>query len=287
MSLSFVFRTIALDGQTIRTAVRAGSPDKVPLLIFNGIGANLELVMPFVRALDKDLEIIAFDVPGVGGSSTPSIPYRFPGLAKLAARMLDYLDYGQVNVIGVSWGGALAQQFARDYPERCKKLVLAATSAGAVMIPGKPRVLWRMASPRRYLQPSYGVHIAADIYGGAFRRDPKLALAHASKVRSGGKLGYYWQLFAGMGWTSIHWLHKIRQPTLVLAGDDDPIIPLLNMRLLAWRIPNSELHVIDDGHLFLVTRAEVVAPIIMKFLAEERQPAVMHPQNVTVVRGQP
>ncbi|MBD9396732.1 poly(3-hydroxyalkanoate) depolymerase [Pseudomonas sp. PDM11] len=285
MSSAFVFRTIVLDQQTIRTAVRPGSPDKVPLLIFNGIGANLELVMPFVNALDKDQEIIAFDVPGVGGSSTPSIPYRFPGLAKLAARMLDYLDYGQVNAIGVSWGGALAQQFARDYPERCKKLVLAATSAGAVMIPGKPKVLWRMASPRRYLQPSYGVHIAADIYGGAFRRDPKLALSHASKVRSGGKLGYYWQLFAGMGWTSIHWLHKIRQPTLVLAGNDDPIIPLLNMRLLAWRIPNSELHVIDDGHLFLVTRAEVVAPIIMKFLAEERQPAIMHPQNVTA-RGQ-
>ncbi|GLX12250.1 poly(3-hydroxyalkanoic acid) depolymerase [Pseudomonas straminea] len=286
MSSAFVFRTIVLDQQTIRTAVRPGSPDKVPLLIFNGIGANLELVMPFVNALDKDQEIIAFDVPGVGGSSTPSIPYRFPGLAKLAARMLDYLDYGRVNAIGVSWGGALAQQFARDYPERCKKLVLAATSAGAMMIPGKPKVLWRMASPRRYLQPSYGVHIAADIYGGAFRRDPKLALSHASKVRSGGKLGYYWQLFAGMGWTSIHWLHKIRQPTLVLAGDDDPIIPLLNMRLLAWRIPNSELHVIDDGHLFLVTRAEVVAPIIMKFLAEERQPAIMHPQNVTA-RGQP
>lgn len=287
MSLAFTFRTIALDGQTIRTAVRPGSPDKVPLLIFNGIGANLELVMPFVRALDDDLEIIAFDVPGVGGSSTPNIPYRFPGLAKLAARMLDYLDYGQVNAIGVSWGGALAQQFARDYPERCKKLVLAATSAGAVMIPGKPKVLWRMASPRRYLQPSYGVHIAADIYGGAFRRDPKLALSHASKVRSGGKLGYYWQLFAGMGWTSIHWLHKIRQPTLVLAGDDDPIIPLLNMRLLAWRIPNSELHVIDDGHLFLVTRAEVVAPIIMRFLDEERQPAVMHPQGAAMARGRP
>lgn len=287
MSSAFVFRIIVLDQQTIRTAVRPGSPDKVPLLIFNGIGANLELVMPFVNALDKDQEIIAFDVPGVGGSSTPSIPYRFPGLAKLAARMLDYLDYGQVNAIGVSWGGALAQQFACDYPERCKKLVLAATSAGAVMIPGKPKVLLRMASPRRYLQPSYGVHIAADIYGGAFRRDPKLALSHVSKVRSGGKLGYYWQLFAGMGWTSIHWLHKIRQPTLVLAGDDDPIIPLLNMRLLAWRIPNSELHVIDDGHLFLVTRAEVVAPIIMKFLAEERQPAVMHPYNVTATRGQP
>lgn len=280
MTQPFVFRTINLDGQLLRTAVRPGNLDVPPLLICNGIGANLELVLPFVKALNPELEVIAFDVPGVGGSSTPTLPYRFRGLAKLIARMLDYLDYGQVNVIGVSWGGALAQQFAYDYPERCKKLVLAATSAGALMIPGKPKVLWRMASPRRYLQPSYTVHIAADIYGGAFRRDPELAMSHASKIRSGGKLGYYWQMFAGLGWTSAHWLHRIRQPTLVLAGDDDPIIPLVNMRLLAWRIPNAVLHVIDDGHLFLITRAAVVAPIIMGFLEEEPQRAIMHPQAV-------
>lgn len=278
MSNAFIFRTIELDGQRIRTAVRPGNGTLTPLLLFNGIGANLELVFPFVQALSPDLEVIAFDVPGVGGSSTPSTPYRFPGLAKLAARMLDYLDYGQVCALGVSWGGALAQQFAHDYPERCKKLVLCATSAGAVMIPGKPKVLMRMASPRRYIQPSYGVHIAPDIYGGAFRRDPGLAMKHAAKVRSSGKVGYYWQLAAGLGWTSIHWLHKIKQPTLVLAGDDDPIIPLANMRLIAWRIPNAELHVIDDGHLFLVTRAETVAPIIMKFLEEERQRAIIHPR---------
>ncbi|HLV17903.1 MAG TPA: poly(3-hydroxyalkanoate) depolymerase [Pseudomonas sp.] len=277
MSQSFVFRTIILDNQTLRTAVRPGSSHLPPLLICNGIGANLELVLPFVNALPADLEVIAFDVPGVGGSSTPLLPYRFCGLARLMARMLDYLNYGQVNVIGVSWGGALAQQFARDYPERCKKLVLAATSAGAFMVPGKPRVLLRMASPRRYLQPSYGAKIAPHIYGGAFRRDPELALEHASKIRSGGKLGYYWQLFAGLGWTSLPWLHRIRQPTLILAGDDDPIIPLVNMRLLAWRIPNAELHVIDDGHLFLVTRAQAVAPIIMAFLEEEPKRAVMHP----------
>lgn len=129
MPQPFIFRTIDLDGQAIRTAVRPGKPHLTPLLIFNGIGANLELVFPFVQALDPDLEVIAFDVPGVGGSSTPSRPYRFPGLAKLTARMLDYLDYGQVNAVGVSWGGALAQQFAYDYPERCKKLILAATAA--------------------------------------------------------------------------------------------------------------------------------------------------------------
>jgi poly(3-hydroxyalkanoate) depolymerase len=279
MSQPFIFRTIELDGNTIRTAVRPGKAHLTPLLVFNGIGANLELIFPFVNALDPDLEVIAFDVPGVGGSSTPSTPYRFPGLSKLAARMLDYLDYGQVCAIGVSWGGALAQQFAYDHPERCKKLILCATAAGAVMVPGKPKVLMLMASPRRYIQPSYGAHIAPEIYGGAFRRDKTLALSFASKVRSSGKLGYYWQLFAGMGWTSIHWLHKIKQPTLVLAGDDDPLIPLINMRMLAWRIPNSQLHVLDDGHLFLITRAETVAPIIMKFLQEERQRAIMHPQH--------
>ena len=274
---SFVFRTIELEGQFLRTAVRPGKGNLPPLLVFNGIGANLELVFPFVKALDPDLEVIAFDVPGVGGSSTPMTPYRFPGLAKLAARMLDYLNYGQVNVIGVSWGGALAQQFARDYPERCKKLILAATAAGAVMVPGKPKVLLKMASPRRYIQPSHGVKIAADIYGGAFRRDPKLAMSHAAKVRSSGKVGYDWQLLSGLGWLSIHWLHKIRQTTLGLAGDDDPIIPLINMRMIAWRIPNAELHVIDDGHLFLITRADAVAPIIMRFLAEEKQRAVIKP----------
>nr|AAM63408.1 PHA depolymerase [Pseudomonas putida] len=282
MPQPYIFRTVELDNQSIRTAVRPGKPHLTPLLIFNGIGANLELVFPFIDALDPDLEVIAFDVPGVGGSSTPRNPYRFPGLAKLTARMLENLDYGQVNVIGVSWGGALAQQFAHDYPERCKKLVLAATAAGAVMVPGKPKVLWMMASPRRYVQPSHVIRIAPMIYGGGFRRDPDLAMHHAAKVRSGGKLGYYWQLFAGLGWTSIHWLHKIRQPTLVLAGDDDPLIPLINMRLLAWRIPNAQLHIIDDGHLFLITSAEAVAPIIMKFLQEERQRAVMHPRPASV-----
>jgi poly(3-hydroxyalkanoate) depolymerase len=279
MPQTFIFRTIELDGQFLRTAVRRGKSYMPPLLVFNGIGANLELVFPFVKALDPDMEVIVFDAPGVGGSSTPKTPFRFPGLAKLAARMLDYLDYGQVNVIGVSWGGALAQQFAHDYPERCKKLILAATSAGMAMVPGKPKVLLKMASPRRYIQPSHVIKIAPDIYGGAFRRDPDLARSHAAKVRSSGKMGYYWQLAAGIAWTSIHWLHKIHQPTLVLAGDDDPIIPLVNMRMIAWRIPNAELHVIDDGHLFLITRADAVAPIIMRFLHEERQPAVIRPRT--------
>ena len=89
MSQPFVYRTIELDGGHLRVAIRPGKADLPPLLVFNGIGANLELLFPFVRALDPDMEVIAFDVPGVGGSSLPSLPYRFSDLAKRVSRMLD------------------------------------------------------------------------------------------------------------------------------------------------------------------------------------------------------
>ena len=77
---------IDLDGQLLRVAVRPGSDASPPLLLFNGIGANLELVEPFVAALD-DVTVIIFDVPGVGGSPAPLIPYRFSTLAVLADKL--------------------------------------------------------------------------------------------------------------------------------------------------------------------------------------------------------
>jgi pimeloyl-ACP methyl ester carboxylesterase len=111
-------QTIDLDGQLLRVAVRPGSDASPPLLLFNGIGANLELVEPFVAALD-DVIVIIFDVPGVGGSPAPLIPYRFSTLAVLSDKLLTRLGYtGPVDVLGVSWGGALAQQFAHLYPQR-------------------------------------------------------------------------------------------------------------------------------------------------------------------------
>ena len=83
---------------------------------------------------------VVFDIPGVGGSKKALKPYRFSGLAKLASSVLDKRDIrDSVDVPGVSWGGALSQQFAKDYPDRCDKLVLAATSTGAIM----SRDVWR------------------------------------------------------------------------------------------------------------------------------------------------
>lgn len=262
----FVFHTVVVGSHAIRVCVRPGKPHLTPLLLFNGIGASLELVFPFIQALDPELEVIAFDVPGVGKSSTPALPYTFKRLARIVSKMLDDLDYEEVDVAGVSWGGFLAQQFALSYPKRCRKLILAATSSGVAMVPPSLKVLALMSSPLRYTNPAYGAKIAPEIYGGVFRDNKDLADAHARTMKTSGGRGYYYQMMAVYFWTSIHWLHKIKQPTLVLAGNDDPLIPLINMRVMAGLIPDSTLHVINDGHLFLITQAKVVSPIIMDFL---------------------
>jgi pimeloyl-ACP methyl ester carboxylesterase len=100
-----------VEGQTLRVGIRRGDKARPPLLLFNGIGANIELVQPFLDALDG-FEAIIFDVPGVGGSPSPWLPYRPSTLARLSAQLLDKLGHAQVDVLGLSWGGALAQQFA-------------------------------------------------------------------------------------------------------------------------------------------------------------------------------
>lgn len=254
-------------GQMLRVGVRRGQKARTPLLLFNGIGANIELVEPFVNALDGSGAVI-FDVPGVGGSPAPRLPYRPSMLARLTARLLDQLGHEQVDVLGVSWGGALAQQFAFQHGKRCRRLVLAATSPGHVMVPGKLSALLKMATPRRYKDAEYMKLIAGEIYGGALRSSPELVLGHLRHVRWSSDYGYYLQLIAGFGWTSLPWLHLLAQPTLVMAGTDDPIVPLVNGRILARLIPDARLLTIDDGHLFLVTSAIESAAKVSEFLAK-------------------
>jgi poly(3-hydroxyalkanoate) depolymerase len=174
-----------------------------------------------------------------------------------------------VDVLGVSWGGALAQQFAHQYPDRCRRLILAATSAGAFMVPGHPSALLKLLSPKRYQNPDFLHEFGPALYGGAYRSDPGLLRAHSQKFRPPGGLGYAYQLLAGWGWTSVHWLRTLHQPTLVMHGTDDPIVPLVNAKLLAFLIRHARLHVVDDGHLFIVTRATEIAPVVRAFLDGE------------------
>src|SRR5690349_6555390 len=129
-SLQAQTRTITVRGQRLRVAIRKGGGTRTPLLLLNGFGVNLEVLQPFVDALDPAMEVIRFDVPGTGGSPAPRFPYRLSGHAWLVSKMLNQLGYQQVDVLGVSWGGALAQQFAFQYSRRCRRLILVSTATG-------------------------------------------------------------------------------------------------------------------------------------------------------------
>jgi len=279
-------RTVAIGGQLIRVAVRPARrglpglpglhrghsqrsrPPRTPLLLINGIGASLELLQPFVDEVDPALEVIRFDVPGVGGSPLPVAPYRFTGLCRLIGALLTELGHDRADVLGISWGGAVAQHFAAFQRARCRKLVLVGTATGAIMVPARPSVLARMATPRRYTDRGYLGQVAGDLYGGSARTDPgRVTAAMNAHNRVGSSRGYLYQLTAGLGWTSVPFLPMLRQPTLVLSGNDDPIIPVANARLMHRLIPDSTLHIYAGGHLALVTEAAELAPVVSRFLA--------------------
>ncbi|HEU4426923.1 MAG TPA: poly(3-hydroxyalkanoate) depolymerase [Pilimelia sp.] len=261
-------RFVEVDGVRLRTSVRGSGP---PLLLITGLGASLDFAVQFERELAaQGLQVISFDAPGVGQSTPYAWPRRMPGIARTVHKMLGALGYDRVDVFGVSLGGVVAQELAYRVPEAARRLVLAATGPGLGGVPGSPRVLLELATPRRYYRPDYYRRIAGRIYGGAARRDPD-ALLHGSVARFIERpsiRGYLGQLYAIGGWTSMPWLHRLRQPTLVLAGDDDPIVPLVNGRLLAWRIPRARLHVVaGGGHLFLLERPAETAAVVADFLA--------------------
>jgi poly(3-hydroxyalkanoate) depolymerase len=263
-------RSVTAGGRTLRIAVRPGTDAAAPppLLLMNGIGASLEVLEPFVDALDPRRTVIRFDVPGVGGSPRPLVPYNLATFSPVVARALTRLGFDEpVDVLGLSWGGALAQHFAVQHRNRCRRLVLAATATGTLMVPADPRVLARMLTPRRHRDPDYARSIAGEIYGGTMRTHPERAarVLH-SHTRLGPRRGYYYQLAASTGWSSLPFLKLIRQPTLIVAGDDDPIVPVVNARIMARFLPDARLHVYSGGHIALITEADELAPVIEKFL---------------------
>ena len=244
-----------------------------PFLLINGIGATGDLFDPF-RAHLTDRETITFDAPGVGGSSTPSYPPTMRRLARIVAELIDQLGHRKVDVLGLSWGGALAQELTHRHPNRVRRLVLAATMPGWTSIPGRPAAMSILMSPMRYYSPEYLRRVAPTLYGGIIAERPDLLDEHARQRSSNppSQVGYLYQLSALRRWTSLPWLHGLAHPTLVLAGDDDPIIPIANARLMAHQLPAGRLHTVSGGgHLFLFTRAEEMAEIVQQHLTTDAE----------------
>lgn len=258
-----------IGGRTLRVAHwRLDKPsDHPPLLFFNGIGANIEAVAPLAEML-TERGFVMFDMPGTGESPDPTIPYNPFTMSWTATQILDRLGLEEVDVMGVSWGGAMAQHYALQYPGRTRRLVLVATTAGMLMVPGNPAALTKMANPRRYIDPKFMNEHFQTLYGGvdkdgaAHQKD-----SHIGRLKPPSPRGYFYQLIAMLGWTSLPALPFLNKEVLIMMGDDDQIVPLVNGKILNTAIRNSRLEVIaGGGHLFLLTHADESVAALREFL---------------------
>ncbi|NNC73174.1 MAG: alpha/beta fold hydrolase [Sphingomonadaceae bacterium] len=237
-----------------------------PILFFNGIGANTEVAAPLPERLN-DRDFITFDMPGVGDSPETAVPYNAIWMARISALILDRYGMGEIDVMGVSWGGAMAQQFALQHGRRVNRLILVATTAGMIMVPGKFEALSKMIDPRRYIDPEFMKKHFATLYGGT--HDPHDSKGHVHRIKPPSKMGYFLQLLAIAGWTSAPFLPFMNIPTLIMTGDRDPIVRPINGQILHALIPNSQLEIVPDGgHLFMLSHAEEFVAHVRRFLGE-------------------
>ena len=195
-------------------------------------------------------------------------------LSRVKAIMNHYGSLLGVAAMALDAGGAMAQQFALQNGDRTNKLILVATSAGMLMVPGNPASLIKMADPRRYIDPDFMAKHFKTLYGGMVGNKSE----HINRLKPPSKTGYFYQLMAMMGWTSAPFLPFLKTETLIMMGDDDQIVPLANGKFLNFLIPNSELFVVKDGgHLFLLSHVEQSIAAIRGFLdrsvTEARQAA--------------
>jgi pimeloyl-ACP methyl ester carboxylesterase len=191
-----------------------------PLLLINGMTRPMRSWDRFTREV-PGRTVVSFDAPGLGASPRPPLPLSIPRLAALAVAVLNAAGLDRADVMGFSHGGAVAQQLARDAPDRVSRLILVSTSCGVGATPGpRGETLHALGTP------------SAGGYPWPFP-DP---------------LGFLWQLLAFSSWSSIPFLGAIRAPTLVVCGTRDRVVPPINSRVLAGRIPDASLVMLPGGH---------------------------------------
>ena len=228
------------------------------LLLLNGLGGLIRTFDPLREEL-PGYQTITLDVPGVGESQMPRWPMRLSRHADLIADMLTQLGVDQVDVFGVSWGGALAQEFALRHPSRVRRLILAATSAGPALLV-KPAVILDFFGRRNSATPGRR-------NGSRNSIQSLLRFGVVKGMLTANPRAYYHQLTAVAGWTSLMRLFRLRQRTLILTGERDTLVRLYNAHILRRSIRHAELRVLHgEGHFFIVTNPRRTAAAIHEFL---------------------
>jgi len=240
-------------------SVRNADAGTVPLLLLNGVGAEHGLWHGLRDNIDRTT--LAFDVHPTHLGRRPSVR-TYAGFVR---SVLDDLRYQRVDVLGLSWGGIAAQQLAHDHPRRVSRLILASTSPGLMSVPARPSsalALLRSGRSERDIP-----RLVRHLYAGDFVADPGL-VERLGLLRQTDPQTYRRQMLALVGWSSMPWLHTVRHPTLILHGDDDPVVPVVNAWLMQRLMPKATLHVVRrGGHLYLFTRPETFGRQITAFLS--------------------
>lgn len=260
-------RVVAVRGLEIYTRRRPGS-SAPPLLLVNGLGGSLTSWTALLEQL-PDRDVVMIDTPGAGRSQTPWWPLRVNVLADIIAETTRALGVDVADVLGYSLGGVIAQELARRHPALVRRLVLVGTMHGLGSRPVPLRIQPTLLSTRRYRDRAVAERDLPRLAGGRTARDADVlaALVSTRESHPPSPRGYYFQQMSVIGWSSWFWLRNLRLPTLVLHGSADPVVPKVNARLLAWRIPGARLEIVPDaGHLLLFDDGERVAPIIESFL---------------------
>jgi 3-oxoadipate enol-lactonase len=250
-----------------------------PLVLIYGYVGHSGLWFRQIPVLSKKCQIIAFDNRGVGRSDKPDIPYTMPMMAGDIAGLLDIIGIDAAHIFGISMGGMIAQHFALNYTQRVISLILGCTACGGVhMIQPEPESMaalfdferlrkmtpeevTRQAMPFCYSQEFMAKN--PDIIEERVARQLEYPTPGHGAIRQAGAI---------MGHDTYELLPRTKSPTLVIAGDNDRLIPVENSRILASRIPGAELVIIKGaGHEFFIEDADEVNKIALDFLGRQKK----------------
>jgi pimeloyl-ACP methyl ester carboxylesterase len=251
-----------------------------PLLLIMGWGGNAATWKPQIPGLAEQYRVIAFDNRGVGRTTAPEEPYTTSQMAADTVGLLDALNLPDAHVFGISMGGMIAQEMALAYPQRVRTLILGCTSPGSKRAAGSTLL---QRDLREFRDTSEKSTQDVQWFSEFLKRlwsDEALAQADGhlqdfilSLIRIPSQIhGLRGQAAAIAAHDTYRRLSQIRQPTLVIAGDEDPLIDPRNSIILSKRIPGAELHYFSGlKHAFHLEQPEQVNSVIVDFIGRVSQ----------------
>jgi pimeloyl-ACP methyl ester carboxylesterase len=239
-----------------------------PVLLIMGLGYSSHMWHRIRPALAVHYQTIALDNRGVGRSDVPAGPCPIALMASDAAAVLDAAGIERTHVFGVSMGGMIAQEFALQYPERVRSLILGCTAAGGpTAVRAEPEAI-QMLMARDKISREQAEEVPVPfIYDSGTPReaiDEDLAIRRPWFPRPE---AYVAQLQGILAWEAYGRLSGITAPTLVIHGERDRLVPPGNGKLIAARIPGAKLVIIPHAsHLFLTDQPEAAHSAVLEFL---------------------